>query len=199
MIAVMLFMYMEIVGCYWSMDTPTFSSASWSGVCTSTYFYSRTFEASTIVLLVTKLTFIDSGLADLGHLLRMDVPTGPRVALLGLCGQCVCVLYFAATKENISMPNTDSALWLLFSAMLFVWLAAVALGAPWRALAEGTYLSPQYKSTMAVQSSLRIRRRLTRMRAAAATGDVEMREVGPSEETTTAVVTNPMVAMAQQH
>ena len=101
------------------------------------------------------------------------------------------------------MPNTDYAVRLLFSAMFFVWLAAVALGAPWRALAEGTYLSPQAQRRyrmMAVQSSLtRIRRRLTRMRAAAATGDVEMREVGPSEETSTAVVTNPVVAMAQPH
>jgi len=192
----MLFAYMETVGCYWSMDAPDHFSES--GNCASTFYYSYTFGWSMLVLLITKLVFIDSGLADLGHLLQMDVPTGPKIAVLGLCGQCVCVLYFAATKENASLPKTDFLAWLLYCAMLFTWLFAVAFGAPWRGLAEGTYRSPKAKRGATIVSrlsSMRIHsRRQTRMEGA--TGNVEMHEVN-HEETATAVVTNPMVGVAQ--
>ena len=133
----------------------------------------------------------------------MDVPIGPKIAVLGMCGQCVCVLFFAgiyhqsrnhcadyrlerfnpttllphppATKEYASLVGTVVVVWLSFVMMCFVWLMAVALGVPWAALIEDSYLSPRLR---------------------AATRCAEMVEMGGLDldgPTATTMPTNPMV------
>lgn len=181
MIGAMLFAYVETVGCYWALDDQN-ELLTDTSECTNTAFYSVTFGNTLLVMLITKLVFIDSGLADLGHLLEMDVPTGPKIAVLGLWGQCVCVLYLAATKEYTMF--TDIGVWNSYIAMFLVWLSAVALGVPWTALIEGTYVSPQRRETA--------RRSDTRTRAT--TGGVEMGTLDLNGTATTTVM-NPIICM----
>ena len=80
-----------------------------------------------------------------------------------------------ATKEYASLVGTVVVVWLSFVTMCFVWLMAVALGVPWAALIEDSYLSP-------------------RLRAATRCAEmVEMGRLDLDGPTATTMPTNPMV------
>ena len=119
-IAVMLFSFSDVVGCFWAADLGHGNSKAYTMMgteddnCCAPYYANVTLGNTMVVLMVLKLHVIDCGIADVKSILSFNLPAGLQFCLIGVIVMFVLVLFFAAVKDYDKESKTHFVAYLIF-------------------------------------------------------------------------------------
>ena len=149
--SLILYGFMKAVGCFLGVPSRDVLSPLMQQ-CDVSHDALITLTGTAIELIALKLAVIDTGMASICEIIKLDLPISLRIAALACAGSCVVTLFFVAIEAGEEEIESEADLSSgvaetgKYAPMMIVWYlttvvhaASMSFGLPLRRIIEGTW------------------------------------------------------------